>query len=76
MEMVNAIYDYGKCQYQCGNYSGASDLLYHYRILVRSTHRTQRQLRRADIPTSWSSLRTMRRLPRPVGESLPVRFCL
>ncbi|KAF8449678.1 eukaryotic translation initiation factor 3 subunit E [Terfezia claveryi] len=40
MDMVNAIYEYGQCQYQCGNYSGASDLLYHYRILSTDNEKT------------------------------------
>ncbi|KAF8461035.1 eukaryotic translation initiation factor 3 subunit E [Kalaharituber pfeilii] len=40
MEMVNSIYDYGQCQYQCGNYSSATDLLYQYRILSTDNEKT------------------------------------
>ncbi len=31
--MVNTLYEYGQFQYNCGNYGGAADLLYHFRIL-------------------------------------------
>ncbi|KAK3938985.1 eukaryotic translation initiation factor 3 subunit E [Diplogelasinospora grovesii] len=33
IEMVNALYDFGNLQYSCGNYGGASDLLYRFRVL-------------------------------------------
>lgn len=32
-EMVNVMYEYGRVQYDCGNYPGAADLLYHFRAL-------------------------------------------
>ena len=73
MDMVNAIYEYGQCQYQCGNYSGASDLLYHYRILVCALLYELGHIMSANSSTS---LPIMTRLPRPVGESLLVRFSL
>ncbi|KAI5793840.1 eukaryotic translation initiation factor 3 subunit E [Peziza echinospora] len=40
MDMVNVVYDFGQCQYQCGNYSSASDLLYSYRILSTDNDKT------------------------------------
>lgn len=33
MEHINALYHFGKFQYTYGNYSGAADYLYHFRIL-------------------------------------------
>lgn len=33
-EMVNALYEYGEYQYQCGRYQDSADLLYQFRILV------------------------------------------
>ncbi|KAJ1560593.1 Eukaryotic translation initiation factor 3 subunit E [Cladochytrium tenue] len=32
-EMLTALYDYARVQYQVGNYSGAAEMLYHFRIL-------------------------------------------
>ncbi|CAG8613299.1 eIF3 subunit 6 N terminal domain-containing protein [Gigaspora rosea] len=32
-EMVNTLYQFGQFQYNCGNYGGASDMLYHFRVL-------------------------------------------
>merc|ERR1719447_661845 len=36
-EMVDTCYKFAKVQYECGNYSGASEYLYFHRILVQST---------------------------------------
>merc|ERR1712018_1048721 len=36
-EMVDTLYKYAKFQYECGNYSGASEYLYFHRILVQPT---------------------------------------
>ncbi|KAK4444562.1 Eukaryotic translation initiation factor 3 subunit E [Podospora aff. communis PSN243] len=33
IEMVNALYDYGNLQYNCGSYGDASELLYRFRVL-------------------------------------------
>jgi translation initiation factor 3 subunit E len=33
MEMVNALFDLGNLQYSCGNYGGASEMLYRFRVL-------------------------------------------
>jgi hypothetical protein len=33
-EMVDSLYDFGQCQYSCGSYATAADLLYQFRILV------------------------------------------
>lgn len=33
IEMVDALYDFGNFQYSCGNYSGAAELLYQFRVL-------------------------------------------
>merc|ERR1719323_2904729 len=35
--MVDTCYNFAKFQYECGNYSGASEYLYFHRILVQST---------------------------------------
>ncbi|KAI9357048.1 eukaryotic translation initiation factor 3, subunit 6 [Zopfochytrium polystomum] len=32
-EMLSALYDFARVQYQIGNYSGAAEMLYHFRIL-------------------------------------------
>lgn len=32
--MVLTLYDYGQLQFNCGNYGGAADMLYHFRVLV------------------------------------------
>ena len=34
-EMVNALYEMGQFQYSCGDYGGAADSLYQFRVLVR-----------------------------------------
>lgn len=41
--MVNVLYDFGQQQFSCGNYGAAADLLYQFRILVR-TPRASRAL--------------------------------
>ena len=33
LEQINALYNFGQFQYTYGNYSGAADYLYHFRIL-------------------------------------------
>lgn len=33
-DMVNALYDFGKFQYECGAYDHAAELLYKFRVLV------------------------------------------
>lgn len=33
MEQITALYNFGKFQYSYGNYSGAADYLYHFRVL-------------------------------------------
>lgn len=32
--MIQTLYKFGQFQYSCGNYGGAADMLYHYRVLV------------------------------------------
>ena len=32
--MLDTLYKYAKFQYECGNYSGAAEYLYFYRVLV------------------------------------------
>ncbi|KAI1303225.1 eukaryotic translation initiation factor 3 subunit E [Mortierella claussenii] len=32
-EMIQTLYTLGQFQYSCGNYGGAADMLYHYRVL-------------------------------------------
>lgn len=73
LEMVNVVYEYGQCQYQCGNYSTASDLLYHFRILVRVSGLC---LGSGEAVSSYSddSLPITTRQPPLHGESSPVRF--
>lgn len=31
---ILSLYDYGQLQFNCGNYGGAADMLYHFRVLV------------------------------------------
>lgn len=33
-EMLSKLYELAQFQYACGDYAGAADMLYHYRILV------------------------------------------
>ena len=37
--MIDTLYDCAKLQYECGNYHGAAEYLYFYRILVPTTDR-------------------------------------
>merc|ERR1719464_940190 len=39
MSMIDTCYNFAKFQYECGNYSGASEYLYFHRILVQPTDR-------------------------------------
>lgn len=39
-EMVNTLYEFGQCQYSCGSYATASDLLYQFRILSTDADKT------------------------------------
>lgn len=34
--MIDVLYEFGQLQYSCGRYGGAADMLYHFRILVRT----------------------------------------
>ncbi|CAK9251070.1 unnamed protein product [Sphagnum jensenii] len=36
-EQIEALYEYAKFQFECGNYSGASDFLYQYRTLCTNS---------------------------------------
>lgn len=36
---IEALYSYAKFQFECGNYSGAADFLYQYRLLATSADR-------------------------------------
>lgn len=33
--MINILYEFGQFQYSTGDYGGAADMLYHYRVLVK-----------------------------------------
>ena len=37
LEQITALYNFGKFQYTYGNYSGAADYLYHFRVLSTDT---------------------------------------
>ncbi|XP_020589723.1 eukaryotic translation initiation factor 3 subunit E [Phalaenopsis equestris] len=39
-EQIEALYQYAKFQFECGNYSGAADYLYHYRALCTNSDRS------------------------------------
>ncbi|KAG5252766.1 hypothetical protein OIU85_000338 [Salix viminalis] len=39
-EQIEALYQYAKFQFECGNYSGAADYLYHYRGLCNNSERS------------------------------------
>ncbi|CAI7863057.1 unnamed protein product, partial [Closterium sp. NIES-54] len=47
-EGVEALYWYAKFQFECGNYSGAADFLYQYRLLCSSPQRA--------LSASWGKL--------------------
>lgn len=40
LEQINALYNFGQFQYTYGNYSGAADYLYHFRVLSTDTDLT------------------------------------
>ncbi|KAI0247466.1 eukaryotic translation initiation factor 3, subunit 6 [Lactifluus subvellereus] len=40
LEQITALYNFGKFQYTYGNYSGAADYLYHFRVLSTDTDLT------------------------------------
>ncbi|KAG6411493.1 hypothetical protein SASPL_129576 [Salvia splendens] len=39
-EQIDALYDYAKFQFECGNYSGAADYLYQYRALCTNSDKS------------------------------------
>ena len=39
-EQIEALYQYAKFQFECGNYSGAADYLYQYRALCTNSDRS------------------------------------
>ena len=39
-EQIEALYQYAKFQFECGNYSGAADFLYQYRALCTNSERS------------------------------------
>ncbi|XP_047938668.1 eukaryotic translation initiation factor 3 subunit E-like [Salvia hispanica] len=39
-EQIDALYDYAKFQFECGNYSGAADYLYQYRALCTNNDKS------------------------------------
>lgn len=39
-EQIEALYQYAKFQFECGNYSGAADYLYQYRALCTNAERS------------------------------------
>ncbi|PWZ14344.1 Eukaryotic translation initiation factor 3 subunit E [Zea mays] len=38
-DQIEALYQYAKFQFECGNYSGAADYLYQYRALCTNSER-------------------------------------
>ena len=42
--MLDTLYKYAKFQYECGNYSGAAEYLYFYRVLVSNLRIYHRNL--------------------------------
>ncbi|KAI8377772.1 eIF3 subunit 6 N terminal domain-containing protein [Radiomyces spectabilis] len=38
-EKIEILYDFGQFQYNCGDYGGAADMLYHYRVLSTDNDR-------------------------------------
>lgn len=39
-DQIEALYQYAKFQFECGNYSGAADYLYQFRALCTSSERS------------------------------------
>lgn len=39
-EQIEALYQYAKFQFECGNYAGAADDLYHYRAVCTNAERS------------------------------------
>ena len=40
VDQIEALYQYAKFQFECGNYSGAADYLYQYRALCTNSDRS------------------------------------
>ena len=40
LEQITALYNFGQFQFSYGNYSGAADYLYHFRVLSTDVDRT------------------------------------
>ncbi|SAM04836.1 hypothetical protein [Absidia glauca] len=38
-DMINILYEFGQFQYSCGDYGGAADMLYHFRVLSTDSDR-------------------------------------
>jgi translation initiation factor 3 subunit E len=71
-DMVNALYDYGNFQYSCGAYPDAAELLYQFRVLVRTAAIDSRVL---SLLTGASQPTTTRWQPL-LGASWLRRSCL
>ena len=56
---IEALYDYAKFQYECGQYSEASDMLYYYRYLTNRTEKARialwGKLASEILANSWDS---------------------
>merc|ERR1719225_303034 len=75
-EMIDVCYNFAKFQYECGNYSGASEYLYFHRILVQPTDRNylNRLKTFIDESTFGSNLQTLQQRTWLIHWSLFVFF--
>merc|ERR1719266_1009702 len=78
--MIDTCYNFAKFQYECGNYSGASEYLYFHRILVQPTDKNYLngmwgKLAAEILMQNWdTALEDLNRLKQFIDESLFVFF--
>merc|ERR1712112_391458 len=74
-EMIDTCYNFAKFQYECGNYSGASEYLYFHRILVQPTDKNYLngmwgKLASEILMQNWdTALEDLKRLQQYIDES-------
>jgi hypothetical protein len=80
-DQIEALYQYAKFQFECGNYSGAADYLYQYRALCTNSERSVSalwgKLAAEILMQNWDvALEELNRLKEIIDSKvLPSMFC-
>jgi translation initiation factor 3 subunit E len=80
-EEIEALYQYAKFQFECGNYSGAADYLYQYRALCTNSERSVSalwgKLAAEILMQNWDvALEELNRLKEIIDSKvIPLMFC-